>query len=114
MTDQGRIWVWHLWFVAIWPILLVGGGAVLAAEAVLPAIAATAVELGAILLGGVTLVAGFVSLFGYREEARRFRDAGSDWVPTWWVWAVAHVLLSPFIAAPAYVFRRWRRVGLSM
>ena len=112
MSDRSRVWYFHAFFIVVWPTVILGGGGVLAVEAVFPSVAEVAVRAGGVLLFGATILAAFGSLVGYYEEAKHFRETGSEWVPTWWAYTAAHVLLTPVIVAPMYVVQRWRHVGL--
>lgn len=53
-----------------------------------------------------------VSLGTYYVEASRLKDANAPWVPAWWLYAIGHILLSPFVVAPVYLLQRWRHIGL--
>ena len=51
------------------------------------------------------------SLVGYYYDAAELRDCDAGWVPDWRFWAAAHVVVSPAVAAPMYLWRRSRKVN---
>lgn len=65
-----------------------------------------------IILGYMALF--FVALYGYSVESRRLKEAGSEWIPHPWLWAVLHFGLTPFVASALYLVRRRQKVGLPL
>lgn len=105
-TDQGQYWIYHAWFVAVWPAFAV----VILATAVFDSEIVTTLAVGTI--GVVTFAAGWGSLIGYYVEAKRFKKSDSEWVPKWAAYVVLHFIFTPFIIAPVYLIDRYRAVGL--
>jgi len=54
-------------------------------------------------------VAGVWGLLGYYWDARDGRDG---YQPRWYLWALAHIILSPLITSPIYLIRRTSKTGL--
>lgn len=107
-TIDSRIWLFHAYFVLVWPAVLVGGGVLLALDVVLSSAAVPIGEAAGLLFFAATAIAAFGSFIGYYFEAERFRAADSTWVPTWWAYMIGHVLLTPFVVAPIYLLQRYR------
>lgn len=106
---DNEYWQWHLLWTLYLPIMLplLGVFAVLdsaglgTAAALLIAVPAVAFFVGAVL-----------SLYGYYKEAQQLDERGSDWVPTWPLYVVGHLILSPIVVAPIYLLQRWRHIGI--
>lgn len=55
----------------------------------------------------------FGSLVGYYRDAKNIKETeGVDWEPWWWLYLLGHILFSPLLTAPVYLFQRWRHVGV--
>lgn len=109
---SSRYWYYHAFFVGAVPLGALGVGAFVVLETSgVAAAGSIGGAAGLLFLGGV-LVATVGGLIGYIAEAKLLREAGSAWVPTWPVYVVAHLLISPFLTAPIYLIQRWRHVGL--
>lgn len=110
VSIESKYWIWHFYFVVLWPLVL----GILVTEAGLRALGfgediMFLPLIGVILLG---FVAGFGSLLGYHVEAKRLKAVQADYIPRRWVYTVAHILTTPVIVAPIYLFQRWRHVGI--
>lgn len=107
MSEQpidSKYWMWHFSWIVIWPVFVL-----LLVFYIISDI------LAGILYVGVAIfmfVAAWGSLFGYWVEAKRLKEAESEWVPMKWFYIVGHILLSPVIIAPIYFVRRWQKIGI--
>jgi len=63
---------------------------------------------------GLYLALFLIALYGYDADSKYLRNAGSDWVPRPWLWAILHIFLTPIVTAPLYLLRRWQKFGLSL
>lgn len=111
MNVEPRIWWAYAFFAAIWPVWIIAAVAAGGLELLLPGVSEPIIGALATVTVILAFVAGVVGLLGYYEEAKTLRDRGG-WAPTWWAWAAAHLLLTPFITGPVYLARRWQKVGL--
>jgi hypothetical protein len=106
-TEVGsKYWLYHVWFVVIYPLFI---PFLIVFSAFEETIIGSAV---AMIYVVITAVAAVGSLIGYYVEAQRFSESDSEWVPKWTAYAVLHFIFSPFIIAPVYLFDRWRAVGI--
>lgn len=51
------------------------------------------------------------SLVGYYYDAKALGDAGANWTPLWYLWAGAHLLLTPLLVVPVYLVFRTIQTG---
>lgn len=109
---KSRYWWFHAFFVAIIPAGVGLVALVALIETISPGLARLILIGGGILLIGAGIFANFGALAGYHAEAKLLRKAGSEWVPVWWVWIIAQLVLSPVLVAPVYLAQRWRHIGL--
>lgn len=61
---------------------------------------------------GVYFVLFIVGFWAYIADARRLDSVGSEWVPDPGFWAIAHLFLTPHVAAPLYLVRRRQKAGI--
>lgn len=107
MTEQpinSNYWMWHFSWVVIWPVFVL-----LFIVYILSDLLAVIIYMGVAIF---MFAAAWGSLIGYWVEAKRLKEAESDWVPMKWLYIIGHIFLSPFIVAPVYFIRRWQKIGI--
>jgi len=104
MVDS-NYWMYHFWFVLVIPLSLL----MALVSAPLGDVVATVVFS---VLGVSTIIAGFGSFYGYYAEAQILADSDVGWEPKWGAYMVLHLLFTPFIVCPVYLFDRWRAIGI--
>jgi len=63
-------------------------------------------------LFGLYLVGYVVALLSFIGERYALKEAGSEWLPNHYLYIVGYIVLTPYVACPLYLYRRYRWVGL--
>lgn len=102
---------WRRWYVyaavpgvfaamgaVLWAVDSVGGGDTLAAFVFFVSM----VGLAPLILW---------SLVGFYYDAKALGETDVNWRPTWWAWALAHLLLTPLLVISLYLVFRTIQTG---
>jgi hypothetical protein len=100
---ETRWWYCHVAGVLLWPVglfmlLLAGLGDIGAL-------------IGVVLVLPLALMAGLGGFLGYYFDAKAIGRSSVEWSPLWWLYMLAHFILSPMLVAPIYLIQRHRHVG---
>jgi len=62
-------------------------------------------------IASLAVIFGIWGLVGYYYDAKHQKGHNANWVPQWYLWVIAHILLTPILIAPLYLLQRTLRTG---